>query len=53
MKIGDLVRYKDWYKGLIGRVIVAPPHMLAPVDIHWFDDTFSYLVKKGLLEVIK
>ena len=59
MKVGDLVRYKDWYKGLIGRVIphremkrFASGSLIGHHTIHWFDNTFSYLVKQDLLEVI-
>ena len=52
MKVGDLVRYKDWYKGLIGRVIPSPYSRILRHTIHWFDNTFSYFVKQDLLEVI-
>ena len=35
MKIGDLVRYKDWYGGLIGRVVAEDPDYFCSWRVKW------------------
>ena len=39
MKVGDLVRYKDWFAGRIGRIIANPD--CGAWIIEWYDDNVS------------
>ena len=36
MKVGDLVRYHDWHRGLIGKVITIDTSFPQTFQVAWF-----------------
>ena len=49
MKIGDLVRYNDWYRGLIGRITEIHSTLVVVV---WFNESIVSCEKIRHLKVI-
>ena len=54
MKVGDLVRYKDWFAGRIGRIIAIDNPDYGTWIIEWYDDNVSITFdeEEEYLEVI-
>ena len=54
MKVGDLVRYKDWWRGQIGRCIKIEKMWSGDYEYHfyWYLDNIEEIEDPDQLEVI-